>query len=357
MLQDILLILAGIYLAWSLGANDATNVISTAVGSKTISFRKAMVFFVVCLGGGVFFLSKNVIKTVSSGIVDTELITISHATIALFTAALWVHFATWKKLPVSISQSVVSAVFGIGLVEGLQNSENLVHWATMLKLVGVWLFSPIFGFLAGWILFKIVHGFVRHRHLYFKDTLRDLAIHPIRTLDEWWTGALKKREKFFGFLLLLSSGYMAVALGANTIGSTTGLIYSGFSGQGDILGFPVTDIQGLLFIKSLVLVAVVLGIVTFGKNLVDFMGRRLVELNPLRGFVIQLAAASVVIVSALMGYPLSTTGVFIGAFLGEDSGEDHPRMKARAVRSLKYAFVVTIPVTAALSGLLTWVLL
>ena len=57
MFSEILLLLAGVYLAWSLGANDAGNVVSTAVGSKTISFKKAMIFFVLCLGvGAIFFL-------------------------------------------------------------------------------------------------------------------------------------------------------------------------------------------------------------------------------------------------------------------------------------------------------------
>lgn len=354
MINEFFLILAGLYLAWSLGANDAGNIISTAVGSRTISYKKAIWFFILCLGVGEIFFSKAVIKTVSSGIVPSELIGMEQATIALFVAALWVHFATWKKWPVSISQSVISAVLGIGVVSSLRVGANLIFWKKVLTLAGIWLFSPVIGFVIGMILFKIVHGFVRHRHLYFKDTIHDLLASPIETVEEMASGELKKREKVFKIILLLSAGYMALALGASTVAATTGLLWSGFGGKEMILGFATGKFDLLSVLEIAVVIAVVLGIVTYGKGLVDFMGSRLVKLNALRGGIIQFATASVILVCALMGYPVSSTGVFVGAFLGVDSGNDHPKMKKHAAHSLIMAFLVTIPVTAGVSAFVTW---
>ncbi len=349
MLAETLLILSGLYLAWSLGANDAGNIISTAVGSRTISYKKAIWVFIICLAIGAVFFSGEVIKTVSSGIVPSEVIGMNQATIALFVAAGWVHFATWKKWPVSISQSVVSAVLGVGIVESLRVGVNLIFWEKVLILAGVWLFSPVIGFLVGWILFKVVHGFVRHRHLYFKDTLHDLFTDPIETVGEIVSGELRRREKVFKGILLFSAGYMALALGSSTVAATTGLLWSGFGGI-------EVDFDLLGALKIGVLVAVILGIVTFGKRLIDFMGNRLVKLNALRGGIIQFATASVILGCALMGYPVSSTGVFVGSFLGVDSGEDHPKMKKHAARSLWMAFLVTIPVVVGVSGLVSWVL-
>jgi len=344
MLAEILLILSGLYLAWSLGANDAGNIISTAVGSRTISYRRAIWFFIVCLAIGAIFFSEEVIKTVSSGVVPSEVIGMSQATIALFVAAVWVHFATWKGWPVSISQSVVSAVLGVGIAQGLRVGANVIFWEKVMILGGIWLFSPVIGFLVGWILFKVVHGFVRHRHLYFKDTLHDLFHDPIETVGEIMTGKLRRREKVFKGVLLFSAGYMALALGASTVAATTGLLWSGFGGSE--MSFSV--------LSWAVVGAVILGIVTFGKRLIDFMGNRLVKLNALRGGIIQFATASVILGCALMGYPVSSTGVFVGSFLGVDSGEDHPHMKKHAAHSLRIAFLVTIPVVAGISGVLNW---
>jgi inorganic phosphate transporter, PiT family len=343
-MAETLLILSGLYLAWSLGANDAGNIISTAVGSRTISYRKAIWFFIVCLGIGAIFFSEEVIKTVSSGIVPSEVIGMREASIALFVSAVWVHFATWKAWPVSISQSVVSAVLGIGIVEGLRAGANVIFWKKVMILSGIWLFSPVIGFLIGMVLFKVVHGFVRHRHLYFRDVLHDLFKDPVHTVEEMVSGELRKREKVFKVILLLSAGYMALALGASTVAATTGLLWSGFAGKE--VSFDLFSV-----LNWAVLIAVILGIVTFGKRLVDFLGSRLVKLNALRGGIIQFATASIILGCAMFGYPVSSTGVFVGCFLGVDSGEDHPKMKKHAIHNLLMAFLVTIPVVAGISGL------
>lgn len=350
MIQDILLLIAGVYLAWSLGANNAANIIGTSVGSRTLSFSKAIVFLMACLAIGVLFFSKNVIKTISSGVIQADLITLPHAILALFLAAIWVHFATWKNWPVSINQTIVSTVLGIGIAHMIQYPGNVVYWEHLLKMVGIWLVSPLIGFFAGMLLFRVIHGFVKHRHLYFKDTVQDFLMHPIDTVEEYATGDLIRRERLFKVLMILSAGYMSLAMGASTIATTTGLIYSGFSSN-SIFPYTFSGDGGLLAVKILVVIGVALGVITYGRHLVDFIGSRLIKLNPMRGAVIQFSAASVILICALFGYPVSTTAVFVGAFLGVDSGEDHPHMKHHAARDLAHSFFVTIPIVTTLSVL------
>lgn len=351
MLADFLLLLSGFYLAWSLGANNAANILGTSVGSRTLSFGKAIVFLMACLAVGVLFFSENVVKTISSGIIQPGLITLPHAILALFLAAAWVHFATWKNWPVSINQTVVSTVLGIGIAHMILNPGSVVYWNHLLKLAGVWLVSPLIGFFAGMLLFRIVHGFVKHRHLYFKDTVHDFLTHPIETTEEYFSGDLARRERLFKVLMIFSAGYMSMAMGASTIASTTGLIYSGFSAN-SLFPRLLPGAEGLLSVKVWVVLGVALGVITYGRHLVDFMGSRLMKLNPMRGAIIQFAAASVILTCALFGYPVSTTAVFVGAFLGVDSGEDHPHMKKHAARDLAHSFFVTIPIVTGLSVLL-----
>jgi len=355
MIQEVFLLLVGLYLAWSLGANDVSNVVSTAVGSKTISFRRAVLFFVMFALIGLLFLSGPVVRTVSSGIVPSELMTIPHAIIVLFTAGAWIHFATWRKWPVSASESIVSGVIGVGLAESLKTGGDLVHWAMVLKLIGVWLFSPLIGFVAGWILFKILHGFVRHHHLYFRDFLHDFLGHPLRTFHEWFSGDMVRRERFFKGILLLSMGYMALAFGASTLATTAGVLHSGVMSDGEFLHLAWDENTIFVLMKTMVILAVVIGVLTYGKGLVDLLGSHLLKLNPLRGAVIQFAAATVIVTAALFGYPVSSTGIFIGVFLGVNRGDDHSHLKSHAANHLKMAFFVTIPVTATVAGLLTLV--
>src|SRR3989339_465878 len=173
MLPEIILIMAGIYLAWSLGANDTANIVSTAIGAKILSFRQALTFLLICLILGALFFSKEIITTIQSGLVQNEVITIKEAIIALLITAIWVHFSTWKKWPVSTGQAIVSAIFGIGLAQSLSQNTNFIHWEKILSLTIVWLLSPLIGFLVSWLSFKLMHTFVRHRHLYLSDKLFD----------------------------------------------------------------------------------------------------------------------------------------------------------------------------------------
>lgn len=328
---------------------------STAVGSKTISFHWAILFFVLFSLIGLLFLSGPVVRTVSSGVVTAELMTIPHAIIVLFTAGAWIHFATWRKWPVSASESIVSGVLGVGLAESLKTGSDFVHWVMVLKMIGVWLFSPLIGFAAGWILFKVLHGLVRHHHLYFRDVLKDLFGHPLRTFCDWFSGDMARRERIFKGVLLLSMGYMAIAFGASTLATTAGVLHSGVMSDGGFLNLYWAKNSIFALIKAMVLMAVVTGVLTYGKGLVDFLGNHLLKLNPLRGAVIQSAAATVIMAAALLGYPVSSTGIFVGVFLGVNRGDDHSRLKSHAAGHLKMAFLVTIPVIVTMAGLLTWI--
>lgn len=357
---EIALLVAGLYLAWSLGANNSANIIGTAVGTKTLSFRLGIVFIMFCLGIGILFFSSNVIKTISSGIVDPSIITLPHAVLALLIAAAWVHFATWKKWPVSINQTIVSTVLGIGIAHQVDHALSLIEWGKVISLFGIWLLSPLIGFSAGMIVFRLVHGFVPHKHLYLRDSLRDAVHHPIQTYEQIHSGQLERYERVFRILLILGGGYMALAMGASTIASTTGLIYSGFGDDATVLQWFSGEQPGLLWVKWLVVLGVFLGIVTYGRHLTDFVANKLIKLNPLRGAIIQFTAATVIFVCAQFGYPISTTAVFVGTFLGVDSGEDHPHMKKKAFNEMIHSFFVTIPLVTSISTtaalILEWVL-
>jgi hypothetical protein len=94
----------GFYMAWNIGANDVANSMGTSVGSKAITLRQAVIIAGIFELTGAVFFGKHVTKTIRKGIVDPSqisdpsLVAIG-AFSALFAAALWLTFATWKGLP------------------------------------------------------------------------------------------------------------------------------------------------------------------------------------------------------------------------------------------------------------------
>jgi len=118
----IMTVIACLFIGWSIGANDAANCVGAAVGSQRISFRFGI--FLTSIFGllGALLIGGRVVKTVGKGIVPLHqidpTIALYIALSACFGAGLWVIFATYLKLPVSTSHSIVGAVGGAGLAVG-----------------------------------------------------------------------------------------------------------------------------------------------------------------------------------------------------------------------------------------------
>ena len=140
---DYLIILgvaAGIYLASNIGANDIGNSMGTAVGSGVVKMRQALIVGAVFMFIGAIFLSGNVIKTISGGIVDASLISPIGAVIATLSAGLWVSISILRKTPVSGSHAMVDAIFGYGMVyAGINN----INWNSLLVIGLSWISSPL----------------------------------------------------------------------------------------------------------------------------------------------------------------------------------------------------------------------
>lgn len=110
----ILTVLMGCGVGWSIGANDAANSMGTAVGARVVTLRTAILM--ICVFGflGAYFQGSHVVKTIGKSIVplntlpqDTALLL---ALVASFAGCAWVVLATYWKMPISTSHSMVGAV-------------------------------------------------------------------------------------------------------------------------------------------------------------------------------------------------------------------------------------------------------
>ena len=159
--------LLGLYMAWNIGANDVANSMAPAVGSNSITLKRAIILASICEFAGAVLVGGHVTDTVRKGIVDPNFIASMEgmqagdaATLfvigmssALLAAALWLNISTWTGMPVSTTHSIVGAVAGFGIaVAGL----GAVNWGKMGQIVTSWFISPVAGGLLGFIFFKII---------------------------------------------------------------------------------------------------------------------------------------------------------------------------------------------------------
>ncbi|HET6418154.1 MAG TPA: anion permease, partial [Polyangiales bacterium] len=150
---------AGLYMAWNIGANDVANAMGTSVGSGALTLRRAIIVAAIFEFGGAMLVGGTVTQTIRKGIVDVEafgsdpMVIAIGMTCCLLAAALWLNIATYAGWPVSTTHSIVGAVVGFGLVAG---GFDAVNWGVMVKIVASWVVSPLMGGLLGYLGFVFI---------------------------------------------------------------------------------------------------------------------------------------------------------------------------------------------------------
>lgn len=153
----ILVLLAGFYMAWNIGANDVSNAMGTSVGSGALTLFKAVIIAGILEFCGAFFLGGNVSKTMQQGIVNPDIFAnCPHLLLygmlsALLSTALWLQVASYFGWPVSTTHAIVGALLGFGAVVG---GVHAVHWSEVGRIALSWVISPALSGLFAFLIFS-----------------------------------------------------------------------------------------------------------------------------------------------------------------------------------------------------------
>ena len=263
-------ILGGIFLGWSLGANDASNVIGSAVESKMVRFRTAAVLASVFVLLGAILQGQSGIETLN-GLTQT---TLEQAVISSLAAAITVTLMTILGLPVSTSQAVIGAILGIGFLNRQLNVMGLG------KVVACWFGTPLGGVVVAIAVYRLL-----------------AAVYNRLRINLFQSDALLRLS------LIAAASYGAYSLGANNVANVTAV----FVGAGHLSQFAALSIGGL---------SIGFGILTFSKRVMATVGKKVVQLDSFSALVVLLAEAITVHFYTFVGVPVSTSQAVIGAILG-----------------------------------------
>jgi len=163
----VIAILAGLYMSWNIGANDAANAIGTSVGSGALTLGAAVLIAAVFEFAGAFLFGSSVSETLQEGIViienfrDTPNILAKGMLSALLATGLWLQIASYFRLPVSTSHSIVGAIIGFGLVNG---GVETLHLKTISTIGLGWVISPLLGASFAYLIFTNIR-----KKIFFAD--------------------------------------------------------------------------------------------------------------------------------------------------------------------------------------------
>ena len=153
----ILVLTAGFYMAWNIGANDVANAMGTSVGSGALTLRQAVYVAAFLEFGGAFFFGSNVSETVQKGIVDVSTfadnphLLVYGMLASLISAGVWLQIASYYGWPVSTTHTIVGSIVGFGVVSG---GVDAIHWDNVGFIVSSWVLSPLLGGILSFLIFS-----------------------------------------------------------------------------------------------------------------------------------------------------------------------------------------------------------
>ncbi|MGM0432529.1 MAG: inorganic phosphate transporter [Spirochaetota bacterium] len=334
MLEVVIFLTSGLFLGWSLGANDAANVWGTAVGTRMIRFK------VAALTCSLFVIAGAVISGAGASHTLGRLGTIGSIagafTVAL-AAALSVYWMTKAALPVSTSQAIVGAIVGWTIFAG-----RGVDTQALLKIAGTWVFSPILTAVFAVILYFFVAFVVRR-----------LKIHLL--LFDGWTR----------FLLLAAGAFGSYSLGANNIANVMGVFIESTSDifqDISIGGFAtLSGIQQLFLIGG---ISIAVGVFTYSKRVMLTVGSDIYKLQPITAFIVVLSSAIVMFLFASQGLkdflvsnnlpsfplvPVSSSQSIVGGVIGVGLARGGKNLNFKVIGRIGFGWLSTPVIAGATS--------
>ncbi|MCL7413091.1 MAG: inorganic phosphate transporter [ANME-2 cluster archaeon] len=332
-------LIAGLYMAWNIGANDLANSMGTSVGSGALSIKQVIIIAGTLELVGALFFGERVTSRIAKGIVPIDQImavdpniVIMGSLAAILAAGFWITFATFYHMPVSTTHSIVGAMTGFGIVTTYYLDSftlNQIEWLVLAKIVISWITSPLLGAAIAFIIFTLI------RHLLLGKVSDPYEL-----------------EKKFVYMQILSACFVAFAHGSNDVANAVGPISAALAAS-DLIPYGTIPVW-VLAIGGL---GIILGLATWGWKVIETIGKGITELTPTRGFSAEFATALVVFGHSYSSLPISTTHTLVGAVVGVGLAGGLAAVDLSVIRKILISWVITVPVAALTSGILFAVLM
>jgi len=321
---ELIVIIIGVALFFDFtnGFHDSANSISTVVSTKVLSPRNAVAFaaffnFVAAFGFGVAVAS-TISKIVELNYVQTAVI--PFIVLGALVGAISWNLITWSfGLPTSSSHALIGGLTGAGIsAAGLA----AIKWSTVGQVALFMVLSPVIGLACGFLFMAAILNITKKAN---KETT----------------------ESHFKRLQLCSAAAYSFSHGTNDAQKTMGIIvpllfsigYFGAAADPNHLPVPI-------WVILIAHAAIALGTLSGGWRIVKTMGYKITKLRPVHGFAAETAGAATIIGASVAGIPVSTTHVICSSIMGVGTTMGASTVKWGVARTIVWAWVLTIPVSA-----------
>ncbi|MBP6596211.1 MAG: inorganic phosphate transporter [Arenimonas sp.] len=342
------------------GFHDTANSIATVVATKVLNPTQA-----VALAAGMNLIGAlagtAVAKTISSGLIDSEVVVVSSQLIicALSGGIVWNLITWWFGLPSSSSHALIGGLCGAALAAS-DNSFDALIWSRVAedwtknqgilwKVVIPMISSPLAGFTLGLVMMGSLMAVI--------SAMNGAGGWLARISRPRWVNA------FFGKAQIISAGYMGFAHGTNDAQKTMGIIalaLIGAEASGTLDSLPSAlaflhpgDGEGIeTWIVVTCALVMAAGTAAGGWRIIKTLGHKMVKLHPIHGFAAETSSATILTLAAQFGMPVSTTHSISTAIMGVGVAKNPRALQWTVIQRIVWAWILTIPAAGGLAYLL-----
>jgi PiT family inorganic phosphate transporter len=309
----VAVIVAALFFDYTNGFHDAANAVATSISTRAVPPQIALAAAAVLNVVGAL-VSTHVAATLAKGIVDPGSVTAPVMLGGLVGAIFWNLLTWWWAVPSSSSHCLIGGV--AGAVFATAGGDSVLWEGILRKVLIPTVVAPLIGFTMGILLMLAILWIFRHAQ----------------------PGPLMRR---FRYAQLASASVMAFSHGSNDAQKTMGVITLALFAGGSI---PTLDVP--LWVKLACALVMGAGTYSGGKRIIRTLGMRLVKLSPAHGFAAETAASTVLLGTAWLGFPISTTHVITTSVMGVGATERVSAVKWGLTRDIAWAWLLTLPASA-----------
>jgi inorganic phosphate transporter, PiT family len=305
------------------------------VGSKVLTLRQAILLAGVLELAGAILFGRQVIVTLTGKVTHLQVFNeyphlfVLSVVAELLATCLWLFCATARGWPVASSHAAVGAIAG---ANAIAFGFSALDFSTLGTITLAWLLTPLVSGLISAGFFAILqYGILKSKEVEGTEA----------------EGA--EVEQQLGKFQIVSASCMAFAHGSNDVGHAVAPLASfAVFWQTQTIPLSVTTVP--LWILGLGGVGIVAGLATWGKKVIMTVGEDLIALKPSSGFCAELGAATTVLLASSWGLPVSSTHALVGSVVGIGLVQGMGALKWSTVQQIVAAWVVTVPISMALSA-------
>lgn len=283
--------LIALFLAINMGGSGTSPAFSAAYGANLIPKGLIPGLFGIMVFTGAIVAGKGVALTMGKGIIDADKLTITLTSIILLSVALSLLMANLLGIPQSTSQSTVFALSGPAVYFGRLQTDRL-----FFEIIPTWFLLPVIAFFLTYAAGKYIYSPMKKRSRFDFDTI--------------------KIQPGLQVLVIISSLYVAFAIGSNNVANASGPIASMVINELHISGQEKNFLFIVVLSTLVIAPAFGIGSSLFGHKVVRTTGKEIVEFGPLSATVIAFITATLLLtVSVVKGIPASLVQLNTGAIM------------------------------------------